>query len=83
MDLVSSLSGIPVDRLEVENYGAPWLAFSDLSHSSSYKDWGLPFLTGSGMYLDKDNADGTAEDDGGESLESESDYGWDSESCSD
>ncbi|KAJ8114633.1 hypothetical protein ONZ43_g4856 [Nemania bipapillata] len=64
MDLVSSLSGISVDRLEVENYGAPWLAFSDLSHSSSFIDWGMPFLTGSGMLVDDVN--GTAKDYGDE-----------------
>lgn len=27
-DLISELSEIPVDRLDVENYGAPWLAYS-------------------------------------------------------
>ena len=26
-DLISELSGIPVHRLDVENYGAPWLAY--------------------------------------------------------
>jgi hypothetical protein len=26
-DLVSELAGIPVDRLAVEDYGVPWLAY--------------------------------------------------------
>ncbi|KAI0521501.1 hypothetical protein F5B22DRAFT_643667 [Xylaria bambusicola] len=37
-DLISELSGIPVDRLDVENYGAPWLAYSDWSAPPSKWD---------------------------------------------
>ncbi|KAI1744677.1 ankyrin repeat-containing domain protein [Xylaria scruposa] len=29
IDLISNLSGIPVDRLDIEDYGAPWLAYTD------------------------------------------------------
>ncbi|KAI0854589.1 ankyrin repeat-containing domain protein [Xylaria cubensis] len=42
------LSGIPVDRLDIEDYGAPWLAYSDLSHSPFSNDWDdMSFLTDS------------------------------------
>ncbi|KAI0183107.1 hypothetical protein EV127DRAFT_447893 [Xylaria flabelliformis] len=47
MGLISDLSGIPVDRLDIEDYGAPWLAYSDLSHFSSSNDWDMSFLADS------------------------------------
>lgn len=54
-DLISELSGIPVDRLDVENYGAPWLAYSDLSHYTSSSDGSMSFLGSSDEWFDNDN----------------------------
>ncbi|KAI1364015.1 ankyrin repeat-containing domain protein [Xylaria arbuscula] len=63
-DLISTLSGISVDRLDVENYGAPWLAFSDLNPPSS-NDLDIPFPI-NGQLVDNDygsnNTDGDGED---------------------
>ncbi|KAI1124194.1 ankyrin repeat-containing domain protein [Nemania abortiva] len=53
-DLISDLSGVSSDRLDVENYGAPWLAYySDWSYSPSSGD--TPFLTVSDEWFDYDN----------------------------
>lgn len=52
-DLISDLSGIPVDRLDIEDYGAPWLAYSDSSYSSSDGDSLFPMV--SSECIDDDN----------------------------
>ncbi|KAI0411886.1 ankyrin repeat-containing domain protein [Xylaria grammica] len=53
-DLVSDLSGIPVDRLDVEDYGASWLAYSDPSYSLSSSDGDTFFPIGGGERVDDD-----------------------------
>ncbi|TRX90954.1 hypothetical protein FHL15_008159 [Xylaria flabelliformis] len=64
MDSISYLSDIPVDRLDKDDYGAPWLAYSDLSHSSSANDEDMPFLADSDGWFDHDNDTDETDSDG-------------------
>ncbi|KAK5630667.1 hypothetical protein RRF57_006382 [Xylaria bambusicola] len=51
-DLISDLSGIPINRLDVENYGAPWLAYNDWNDPSPPSKWDAFFQTGSDEWID-------------------------------
>ncbi|KAI0447552.1 ankyrin repeat-containing domain protein [Xylaria telfairii] len=69
MGLISDLSGIPADRLDFENYGAPWLAYSDWNHGSSSSNMDTVFLSGSNEWVGHGNGSDEVDDDGEDEMD--------------
>ncbi|GAW23356.1 hypothetical protein ANO14919_129140 [Xylariales sp. No.14919] len=74
-DLISDLSGISVDRLDIEDYGAPWLAYSESSYPLSPSDENTFFPISGG--------EGVGDDNDYDMTGSDGDYDSDSTSSSD